>query len=352
MPPLISIVIDNYNYAAYLAQSIDSALAQTYPLVEVIVVDDASTDGSRQIIERYGHRVVSVLQPVNRGQGAAFNAGFLATRGDIIMFLDADDWLYPQAAARVAASWQPGQSKTHFRLDLVNASGEHIDIHPAPEVRLDQGDVVPFLLDFGRYETVVTSGNAFARAALEGNLPMPEEAFRIAADGYLATVVPFHGPVVCIEDCLGAYRVHGRNAFALTLSSDDVCARTRRFLAHDAHKDRALKAKASAAGVRLCGTPQLKDPLHLELRLASLRLDPGGHPYRGDSRARLALRGILASRRARLSWLRRGVLAAWFLAVGFLPQHAAAAAIHWKLQPSSRPAGIQRQMNRLRRLLN
>lgn len=172
-PPLISIVIDNFNYARFLVQSIDSALAQTYSRIEVIVVDDASTDGSRDVIGQYAHRVVTVLQASNRGQGGAFNAGFLASRGDIIMFLDADDWLYPHAAERIASQWLPGQSKTHFRLDLVDAGGVRIDTHPAPEVRLDRGDVVPLLLDFGRYETVVTSGNAFARSALESNLPMP-----------------------------------------------------------------------------------------------------------------------------------------------------------------------------------
>jgi glycosyltransferase involved in cell wall biosynthesis len=60
--PLVSIIITNYNYGRYLRAAIDSALAQTYPQVEVIVVDDGSTDGSREIIEAYGKRVIPIIK--------------------------------------------------------------------------------------------------------------------------------------------------------------------------------------------------------------------------------------------------------------------------------------------------
>jgi hypothetical protein len=352
--PLVSIVIDNFNYARFLVQSIDSALTQTYPHVEVIVVDDASTDGSRAIVEGYLPRVRAVFQASNRGQGAAFNEGFLVSCGDIVMFLDADDWLYSDAVQRIVSAWLPGQSKTHFRLHLVDAAGVTIDIHPAPEVRLDRGDVVPLLLELGRYETVVTSGNAFARAALAANLPMPEEPFRIAADGYLATVVPFHGPVNCIEECLGAYRMHGANAYgnARAPAGDELCLRTRKFLAHDAHKEPVLRGKARAGGLDLKGDPQLRDPAHLELRIASLRLDPANHPYPGDRRLMLALRGVAASRRARLPWPRRTVIALWFMVAALLPTRVALPAIRWKMQPTTRPGGVDRHIKRLRRLLS
>ncbi|MDX2203916.1 MAG: glycosyltransferase, partial [Hyphomicrobiaceae bacterium] len=75
----VSIIITNYNYGRFLARAIDSALQQTHPHVQTIVVDDASTDNSRDIIARYGDRVVPVLLARNAGQGAAFNAGFRAS---------------------------------------------------------------------------------------------------------------------------------------------------------------------------------------------------------------------------------------------------------------------------------
>ena len=186
---------------------------------------------------------------------------------------------------------------------------------------------------------------------------MPEEPFRIAADGYLATVVPFHGPVTSIEDCLGAYRVHGANAYAnsdgnAAAASDALCRRTRKFLAHDAHKETVLRDKVAAAGLRLRGRPQLRDPVHLEQRLASLRLDPSGHPYPGDGRIMLALRGAAASRRARMSRPRRAAIALWFLIAGLLPARIALPAIRWKLHPPTRPAAIDRNFKRIRRLLS
>ena len=99
--PRTSIVITNYNYGRFVARCIDSALAQSYPNTEVVVVDDASRDNSREIIQSYGTRVLPILQDCNGGQGAAFNVGFRACHGDVVLFLDADDWLYPHAVARV-----------------------------------------------------------------------------------------------------------------------------------------------------------------------------------------------------------------------------------------------------------
>src|SRR4051812_16040279 len=94
--PWASIIINNYNYGHFLRDAIDSALAQTYPCTEVIVVDDGSTDDSREVIAGYGQRVTAVFKE-NGGQASAFNAGFAASRGEVVVFLDADDTLLPNA---------------------------------------------------------------------------------------------------------------------------------------------------------------------------------------------------------------------------------------------------------------
>src|SRR5208283_183812 len=115
--PLVSIVVTNYNYARYLRAAIDSALAQTYPHVEVIVVDDGSTDESREVIESYEKRVLPVIK-ANGGHGSAVNAGFVVSRGEIVIFLDADDELLPEAVDQVVKVWYPGVAKAQFQLEM------------------------------------------------------------------------------------------------------------------------------------------------------------------------------------------------------------------------------------------
>ncbi|MCC2671779.1 MAG: glycosyl transferase, partial [Armatimonadetes bacterium] len=80
MSVLASVIINNYNYARYLPEAVESALAQTYPHTEVVVVDDGSTDHSRAVLAGYGDRLRTVFQE-NGGQASAFNAGFAASRG-------------------------------------------------------------------------------------------------------------------------------------------------------------------------------------------------------------------------------------------------------------------------------
>jgi glycosyl transferase family 2 len=344
--PLVSIIITNFNYARYLAQSIDSALAQTHPRTEVAVVDDASVDNSRDIIRQYGSRIIAVLRERNGGHGAAFNAGFAAITGDIVVFLDADDYLYPGAVARVVSAWIPGISKVQYRLDLVDVAGGKLDLFPAPEVRFDSGDVVPRMLATGRYETAVTSGNAFARGPLEKILPVPEAEFRMGAEAYLVTLAPFHGPVVSLDEPLGAYRQHGANAWRLDGSAPGK--QLRRSLEHDAQKYRALQAKARAMGMEVPQGLGMRDHHHLSTRLASLCVDPLLHPYPNDYRSALAFRGALASRHARLPWKRRAILAAWFIAVGLLPRRLAAPVTAWRLAPGSRPPGVDRFLKTFR----
>ncbi len=103
--PLVSILINNYNYGSFLSQSIDSALNQTYPQVEVIVVDDGSLDNSRDVIASYGDKIIPVLK-TNGGQASALNAGFAKSSGDIICLLDADDIYVPEKVAEMVAAFR------------------------------------------------------------------------------------------------------------------------------------------------------------------------------------------------------------------------------------------------------
>lgn len=344
--PVVSIIIDNYNYARFLPRCIESALAQTHANTEVIVVDDASTDDSRDVILRYP-KVVPVLKEKNGGQASALNAGFRESRGEIVIFLDSDDYLEPDAASRVVASWKPGTAKLQYRLVLISEEGRKLDLFPPSDIQFDSGDVVPLLLSKGRYHTAVTSGNAFDRKVLDRLLPIPEVEFRISADGYLVTLAPLFGRVISLDEPLGAYRLHGNNAWAIRDNTDGL--RFRRALEHDMQRHRVLRGKAGELGLKMEDEPGLQDWLHLESRISSLCLEPELHPIPADRRASLGWKGFWASSRdSRLPWKRRAILTAWFLSVGMLPRSLANRAIAWRLAPVSRPWILTRMLKLLR----
>ncbi len=102
--PLVSIVIPVFNRAALVAEAIESALAQSYPRVEVVVADDGSTDGTWAALTRFGARIVAVRHAPNRGVAAARNLALRHAAGDLVQFLDSDNLLLPDSvAAKVAA---------------------------------------------------------------------------------------------------------------------------------------------------------------------------------------------------------------------------------------------------------
>src|SRR4051794_26221602 len=122
--PLVSIVINNFNYERFVGAAIDSALSQHHPRVEVVVVDDGSTDGSPDIIRSYGGDVLVELKE-NAGQASAMNAGFARASGDIVCFLDADDLLYPSAAvAAVELLADPGVPRGVWSVHSIDEQGQ------------------------------------------------------------------------------------------------------------------------------------------------------------------------------------------------------------------------------------
>ena len=151
--PLVSVVINNYNYGRYLRAAIDSSLAQSYPQVEVVVVDDGSTDDSREVIESYGNRIIPLIKS-NGGQGSAFNAGFAASQGEIVIFLDADDELLDDAVDRVVKAWRPGVAKVQFQLELVDDGGKSLGmLVPQFNGFIPNGDIRDRIVRFGEYPT-------------------------------------------------------------------------------------------------------------------------------------------------------------------------------------------------------
>lgn len=208
-----SVVIDNYDYGRFLGNAIESALDQTWPATEVVVVDDGSEDESREVLARYADRVTPVLK-ANGGQASALNAGFARCHGDVVLFLDADDALLPDAvAAAVEAFDDPAVVKAHWPLWVVDETGNRTG-RRHPDDPLPSGDRREALLRAGPTTEIAppTSGNAWSRRFLEEVLPIPEELYRISADKYLLELAPFLGELRALEEPRSLYRVHGRNS--------------------------------------------------------------------------------------------------------------------------------------------
>ena len=325
--PLVSIVIVNFNYGRFLPAAIESALGQTYERVQVLIVDDGSTDDSHAIIERYAGRVVRLLKD-NGGQGSAFNHGFQRASGDVVIFLDADDVLGTDTAAGVAAAFgrRPDLAKVHYRLRLIDEGGQPTGaVVPPSGLRLPSGDlrrVVRLHPDDVPYPPA--SGNAYAAWALRRLLPMPEREYRLLADVYLLNLAPMLGPVELLEGTGGSYRVHGGNShFASSLRLDRVRATIEAI--HITH----VHMKALADSMGMDGFPEpLRDNrslVFLSQRMISCKLDPGPRAFPGDSLTGLVRRGILAaSRRTDLAPGLRLLYGAWFLAIALAPRRPAA----------------------------
>jgi hypothetical protein len=263
-PPLASVIVNNYNYARFLREAVDSALNQTYPNTEVIVVDDGSTDGSREIIANYGDRIIPVLKE-NGGQNSALNAGFSQSRGKVIFFLDADDAMLPTAAeAAMELFGESDVAKVHWPLvELDECSRETGRIWWG---RLPEGNMRNVLVDEGPDGVAYppTSGNAFARSFLESIFPLPDVwpkfvsrpsaretrwMVRPGPDLYLSTLAVLHGRIKRLAKPQAFYRVHGQNGYS-SLKFEDRLA-----------FDLALFDHASKAAAEYCKRLQISvDP--------------------------------------------------------------------------------------------
>ncbi|MCK5190363.1 MAG: glycosyltransferase family 2 protein [Methylococcales bacterium] len=216
--PLVTVLICNYNYERYLSTAIDSVLAQTWQFIEVIVVDDGSTDGSRRILERYQDNVRVILKE-NGGQASGFNVGIKEAQGAIMCFLDSDDFWYPQKVEKIVSKYHeaPWGLICHDLME-VDAHGNqtngktHAESTKCP---LLSGNLLDLMLARGyRWVFSPTSGMSLPTQIAREIIPIPENEWRICADNPLAYGAICHAPVGVIDNPLGAYRLHGVNGFA------------------------------------------------------------------------------------------------------------------------------------------
>lgn len=314
----VTIAVLNYNYGRFVADAIVSALAQTYPRVEVVVVDNGSTDDSLQVIAAYEGRVRVVRQPSNIGQGHGYNLAFAAARGDWILILDADDILDADCIECCMALAAQDVAKVQFPLRAVDRNGKGLGTC-VPFLR-HEGDVVPIIRRFGHYAGPPGSGNLYRRSAIAPYFPVPVEQWPICTDTVPFLTAPFHGRVAGSERPLGSYRLHSTaDASApgyVGNFSIDIAGEVR---LNCSSRDRTLALLRERSGIDVSG-PFLTLPTHVRYRIISWRWARDQHPFPEDTAAGLR-RLMRESLRAcpGYSAIDRVLMNFWAAGVLFLP---------------------------------
>ncbi|WP_218974884.1 glycosyltransferase family 2 protein [Streptomyces sp. NP160] len=335
----VSVVITNYDYAHYLGEAVDSALALDWPDVEVVVVDNGSTDGSWDVVTGYADRV-RALRLDHGDQRPAANAGFAESTGDVVVFLDADDVLPPQAARRVVEAMGPRTTKVQLQMQRFDTAGRRIGrpfprYEPVPE----PSAVRHWLTTTSAYPTPPGSGNAYARWYLERILPAGPEAGDFLDSACVATA-PLLGDVVSLPGVLVGYRQHDAQDSALLRDPTRFAREVQRARVRWAFAQRA--AGLGSGDGTVDEAPLFRSRELLQFRCAASRRSPHLPGLPGDSTARRLLDALRSP-----TWpgpeplADRLAVAAWSLLVLLCPSP-------W-LAPLLRVRYAPRRADRLRR---
>lgn len=207
----VSAVMPVHNRADYVAEALDSALAQDFDGLEVVVVDDGSTDATPDVLRRYGDRI-RVHRQENAGQSAAVNTGVGLARGEFVALLDSDDaWLPGKLARQVPMlDANPRAALLYAAVEMMDADSRTI-ADPRPPLRTPQGDVLDELLggNFIRTPTAVFRRDAFLAAG--GYDP----ALRCANDWDMWLRLATGRPVLRDPATSARYRLHADQAVKL-----------------------------------------------------------------------------------------------------------------------------------------
>lgn len=216
MKPLVTVLIDTYNYGRFIDDAIQSSLNQTFPsnYIEIIVVDDGSTDDTPERVKKYKDKIRYIYKE-NNGQASAFNIGIKEAKGEYIILLDSDDYMENERVERVVNEFECYKdvvsvlnARRIIMNDKIIKDEDYPKFHNIP---LNEENLQSFIAaSYG------TSRSAFRKSVLMKILPLPEKELKIEADLYLNLVMFFLGGLSCLKEPLTVYRVHGDNLFHLS----------------------------------------------------------------------------------------------------------------------------------------
>jgi glycosyltransferase involved in cell wall biosynthesis len=210
--PLVSIVIATYNGERFLREQLDSLVSQTYPHLEIVIVDDASTDGTIAILEEYDlkHTHIRLFKSeVNLGYIKNFEKGILLCEGEYIALSDQDDIWLPEKISKLMGV-RGDHPLVYCNSELIDGDGESL------RVKLTD---IKNLLDFWSPLNYVVGGTASGHAMLvkrdviRESLPLP---LLVTHDYWIGFVSTFSGKLKFVDEVLVLYRQHGGNVVGVT----------------------------------------------------------------------------------------------------------------------------------------
>lgn len=208
MNELVSIIIPAYNSAAFIAETLESCLAQTYSPIEIIVVDDGSSDDTLAILKNY--ESLRIIQQENAGPAIARNTGIQAASGDYIQFCDSDDILHPEKIARSMALLQehPVAALVYCRMQAIDMQGNVIPDAPSspPDDFFETNDLFCKMLKANGSPIQTSTILARKSALLDVGLYRADPNHRCAEDWDLLLRLADKYPFVGIDETLVNYR--------------------------------------------------------------------------------------------------------------------------------------------------
>jgi len=270
----VSVLIDTYNHERFIEQAITSVLEQEFPASdrEIIVVDDGSTDRTPQIVRKFEPQV-RLVRKQNGGQASAFNAGIPECKGEIIAFLDGDDWWAPKKLSAVAEALATDGSLGlvgHGITEVLSDGSQHSQlIKDIPRFRIDSETGA---LTFRLRKNFLGTSRMTYRTNLLARIGKVPQALTIQADEYLFTLGAVFSEVLILRDSLTFYRMHESNAFQV--SSGDTTAIRRKQNVLEALAE-SVKARFFDERVSERVTTTVVESIETEAELARLSLDSG-----------------------------------------------------------------------------
>jgi Glycosyl transferase family 2 len=230
--PFVSVLIDTYNHERFIEEAIQSVLAQDFPASEreILVVDDGSTDRTPEILGKFASQI-RILRKTNGGQASAFNHGIPYCRGEIVAFLDGDDWWAPDKLTRVTdvMAANPEIGFVGHGISTVFPDGTRTTDLLREGFSFQANELSGARLFRTRCSFMGTSRMTVRRSVLQQILPVPTE-IHIQADEYIFTLASVLMPARILPEVLTYYRLHADNGFLMLIADPEKLRRKQKSL--------------------------------------------------------------------------------------------------------------------------